>query len=142
MTPLGLKPKHTKICISQLGQVYVTHTTRGLVMDERPQTNASHVSYKTDSSSSTKSSILPSHREWTAFVGPVVYTGPNGERDQKVTVSRDFQMVGIGDRSPEITSQMSYLSRPPPGCKFPKAKNGQIGEIGWPVETFKIVKGI
>lgn len=51
-------------------------------------------------------------------------------------------MVGIGDRSREDTSGMQYLNRPPPGQKFPKAKNGQIGEIGWPVEHFKIVKGI
>lgn len=51
-------------------------------------------------------------------------------------------MVGSGDRSPEITSQMSYLSRPPPGSTFPKAKHKQIGEIGWPVETFRIVKGL
>lgn len=110
-------------------------------MGDRPQTTASHFTEKTDSTSST-TSYVPMHKEWTAYVGPVVYTGPNGERDQKVSVSLDFQMVGIGDRSPEITSQMGYLSRPPPGTKFPKAKHGQIGEIGWPVEHFKIVKGL
>ena len=70
------------------------------------------------------------------------FIGPNGIRDHKVSVSGDYQMVGSGDRSPEITSQMSYLSRPPPGAKFPKAKNGQVGEIGWLYETFRIVKGI
>lgn len=69
-------------------------------------------------------------------------SGPDGLTDQRVKTRTDFQMVGNGDRSPEVTSQMGYLSRPPPGTKFPKAKNGQIGEIGWPVETFKIVKGI
>ncbi|XP_071120431.1 uncharacterized protein [Mytilus edulis] len=111
-------------------------------MGERPDTSISHATYKTESSSTTNYSTLPSHREWTAFVGPVVYTGPNGERDQNVSVNLDFQMVGSGDRSPEITSQMSYLSRPPPGSTFPKAKHKQIGEIGWPVETFRIVKGL
>lgn len=79
------------------------------------------------------------------FFKPNVYyllTGPSGLTDQRVKAMADFQMVGNGDRSPEVTSQMGYLNRPPPGTKFPKAKNGQIGEIGWPVETFKIVKGI
>jgi hypothetical protein len=71
-----------------------------------------------------------------------LFIGPNGKRDHKVSVSRDYQMVGSGDRSPEITSQLSYLNRPPPGAKFPKAKNGQVGEIGWLYETFRIVKGI
>jgi hypothetical protein len=71
-----------------------------------------------------------------------IFTSFNGKRDHKVSVSRDYQMVGSGDRSPEITSQLSYLNRPPPGAKFPKAKNGQVGEIGWLYETFRIVKGI
>ena len=110
-------------------------------MADRPQTTSSIGTCKTASSSSTQSNGISSHREWAAFEGPVVYTGPNGERDQNVSVSRDFQMVGSGDRSPEITSQMSYLSRPPPGTKFPKARNRQIGEIGWLYETFNIVKG-
>lgn len=44
-------------------------------MGERPDTSISHATYKTESSSTTNYSTLPSHREWTAFVGPVVYTG-------------------------------------------------------------------
>jgi len=51
-------------------------------------------------------------------------------------------MVGNGDRSHETTSDMAYLNRPPPGSAFPLAKNGRIGEIGWPVETFKVVRGL
>ncbi|XP_078332458.1 uncharacterized protein LOC144625485 [Crassostrea virginica] len=107
-------------------------------MADRPE---SHHSSSTHASSAATQSP-PSHQQWSAYNGPVLFTGPDGLTDQRVKTKCDFQMVGNGDRSPEVTSQMGYLSRPPPGTKFPKAKNGQIGEIGWPVETFKIVKGI
>ncbi|OWF51930.1 uncharacterized protein LOC110448398 [Mizuhopecten yessoensis] len=83
-----------------------------------------------------------SHQMWTAYQGPVLYTGPDGNRHHRTTTFERFQMVGEGDRSTEVTSQTGYLNRPPPGQAFPKAKNGQVGEIGWPVDTFKIYKGI
>lgn len=54
----------------------------------------------------------------------------------------EFLMVGEGDNSSEITSQMGYLSRAAPGAGFPKAKNGQVGEIGWLYDKLKVVKGI
>ncbi|XP_069132555.1 protein SPMIP2-like isoform X2 [Argopecten irradians] len=82
------------------------------------------------------------HQMWTAYQGPVLFTGPDGNRQHRTTTHDKFQMVGEGDRSLEVTSQMNYLNRPPPGQAFPKAKNGQIGEIGWPVETFKLYNGI
>jgi hypothetical protein len=44
-------------------------------MEERPQTTYSGGTCKTWSSSSTQSNEMTSHREWTAFQGPVVYTG-------------------------------------------------------------------
>ena len=50
--------------------------------------------------------------------------------------------MGIGDRSHETTSDLAYLSRTAPGSAFPLAKNGRIGEIGWPVDTFKLYRGI
>ncbi|XP_052707372.1 uncharacterized protein LOC128182692 [Crassostrea angulata] len=107
-------------------------------MADRPQSTHSSSTHV----STAESQGPPSHQQWSAYRGPVLFTGPDGLTDQRVKTRTDFQMVGNGDRSPEVTSQMGYLSRPPPGTKFPKAKNGQIGEIGWPVETFKIVKGI
>lgn len=54
----------------------------------------------------------------------------------------EFLEVGETDNSTEITSQMGYLSRPAPGAAFPKAKNGQIGEIGWVYDELKVVHGI
>lgn len=67
--------------------------------------------------------------------------GPGGLRDYRAQVSADNQSVGIGSRSGEATSDLAYLSRQPPGYSFPLAKHGRVGEIGWPVETFKTVKG-
>ncbi|KAL5007469.1 hypothetical protein ScPMuIL_016275 [Solemya velum] len=84
----------------------------------------------------------PTHHRWTPYSGPVLFTGPSGNRDHRVSVTDDFQMVGIGKQSNELTGQLTYLNRPSPGEPFPKAKNGQVGEIGWPHETFKLVKGI
>ena len=51
-------------------------------------------------------------------------------------------MVGEVDRSSEVTSQIGYLNRSAPGQEFPKAKNGQAGEIGWLYDKHKVVKGI
>ena len=72
----------------------------------------------------------------------IFFSGPSGLRDYRSHLPEYPHAVGIGDRSHETTSDLAYLSRKPPGSSFPLAKNGRIGEIGWPVETFKIVKGI
>ncbi|KAL3841334.1 hypothetical protein ACJMK2_019495 [Sinanodonta woodiana] len=117
-------------------------------MEDRPRsthstaTHSTEKSYLSEHAPTQRELPTPSHQSWRAFQGPVLFTGPNGSRDHRVAVQSDFQMVGIGARSREITSQISYLNRDAPGASFPKAKNGQVGEIGWPVETFKIVKGI
>nr|KAG5699238.1 hypothetical protein BaRGS_012759 [Batillaria attramentaria] len=68
--------------------------------------------------------------------------GPSGLRDYRAHLPDYPHSVGIGNRSHENTSELGYLTRNAPGTAFPLAKNGRIGEIGWPVETFKIVKGI
>ena len=72
----------------------------------------------------------------------ILSPGPSGLRDYRANVQTDQGVVGEGERSREYTGSLSYLSRAPPNTSFPLAKNGRIGEIGWPVETFKIVKGI
>jgi hypothetical protein len=59
-----------------------------------------------------------------------------------VKTESEFVLVGESDNSTEITSQMGYLNRAAPGAEFPKAKNGQVGEIGWVYDKLKIVKGI
>ena len=68
--------------------------------------------------------------------------GPSGLRDHRTSTQHEFQMVGEVARSTEVTSQLGYLNRTPPGQEFPKAKNGQAGEIGWLYDTHKVVKGI
>lgn len=108
----------------------------------------SHVTERTEKTSTShqtggaRSADVPAHRTWTAYNGPVLYTGPSGLRNQRVNTQHEFVLVGENDTSPEITSQMGYLTRPAPGAAFPKAKNGQIGEVGWVYDTLKIVKGI
>ncbi|WAR03187.1 hypothetical protein MAR_009745 [Mya arenaria] len=86
--------------------------------------------------------VTPAHKSWTAFQGPVLYTGPSGLRDQRVRTGHEFLVTGENEASSEITSQMGYLNRAAQGQAFPKAKNGQVGEIGWLYDTLKVVKGI
>ncbi|XP_005094898.2 uncharacterized protein LOC101855712 [Aplysia californica] len=109
---------------------------RATEMAERPQTSSTHVTETSHTSS------IPAEHKWTPYSGPVLFTGPSGLRDYRSNQQPFQQMVGVGERSAEFTSDLAYLSRPPPGTSFPLAKNGRIGEIGWPVEHFKIVKGI
>lgn len=68
--------------------------------------------------------------------------GPSGLRDFRMATQHEFQLVGESDRSSEITSQVGYLNRTAPGQAFPKAKNGQAGEIGWLYDKHKVVNGI
>ncbi|KAL8605707.1 hypothetical protein ACOMHN_064844 [Nucella lapillus] len=112
-------------------------------MAARPQSHDT-----TSSNSGEQSHGAAAHHEWGAFRGPVLFTGPSGLRDYRAKMSDHPGAVGIGDRSHETTSNRAGTGckkahyRGAPGSAFPLAKNGRIGEIGWPVETFKIVKGI
>ena len=72
----------------------------------------------------------------------IYLTGPSGLRDHRSATQHEFQMVGESDRSTEVTSQIGYINRTAPGQQFPKAKNGQAGEIGWVWDVHKVVKGI
>ncbi|KAL8624006.1 hypothetical protein ACOMHN_040632 [Nucella lapillus] len=82
------------------------------------------------------------HRAWRAYREPVVFTGPSGQRDHRAHLADFKQAVGIGHRSPGTTSDLGYITRSAPGTPFPLAKNGRSGEIGWPVDSFKMVKGL
>ncbi len=64
-------------------------------------------------------------------------SGPDGLRDHRRAVQTDMDqhMTGIGIRSMETTSAVSYIFRGAPSAPFPKAKNGRIGEIGWEQEN-------
>ncbi|XP_025088384.1 uncharacterized protein LOC112560640 [Pomacea canaliculata] len=108
-------------------------------MAARPNSNTSEST--SASSGVNEVSGTGSSRQWMSCGGPILFTGPGGLRDYRAQVSADNQSVGIGSRSGEATSDLAYLSRQPPGYSFPLAKHGRVGEIGWPVETFKTVKG-
>ncbi|XP_060591661.1 uncharacterized protein LOC132746427 isoform X2 [Ruditapes philippinarum] len=117
---------------------------------DRPKSTHSTLSHVTENTERTSTSQItaratpatPSHKTWTAYTGPVLFTGPSGLRNQRVKTESEFVLVGESDNSTEITSQMGYLNRAAPGAEFPKAKNGQVGEIGWVYDKLKIVKGI
>lgn len=118
------------------------------VIMARPTSSISEMSHHTEKTHSSTlpsqraSPITPAHHSWRAFSGPVLFTGPSGLRDFRVATQHEFQMVGEVDRSTEVTSQIGYLNRTAPGQEFPKAKNGQAGEIGWLYDKHKVVKGI
>ena len=59
-----------------------------------------------------------------------LFVGPDGLYQHR-RPRKDPQFVGEGDRSHEITSNLSYLFNGPRNAPFPKAKNGRIGEVGW-----------
>ncbi|WAR03190.1 hypothetical protein MAR_009748 [Mya arenaria] len=118
---------------------------------DRPRSTVSTMTHMTERTERTHTTsnvtaratpVTPAHKSWTAYQGPVLYTGPSGLRDQRVRTGHEFLVTGENEASSEITSQMGYLNRGAPGQAFPKAKNGQVGEIGWLYDTLKVVKGI
>ncbi|XP_045177059.2 uncharacterized protein LOC123537414 [Mercenaria mercenaria] len=77
-----------------------------------------------------KQEVKP-HNEWTPYAGPVVWTGPDGDRDFRPRLFKDWQLLGIGDVSSEKTLSATYISRAPQDQPFGKPRNEMIGEIGW-----------
>lgn len=67
----------------------------------------------------------------------MLFTGPDGIRNQKVTVRSNHRYVGIGTMSPEGTSELDYIYRPatadPPSLR---PKHRRVGEIGWGIPRF------
>ncbi|XP_002121517.2 protein SPMIP2 [Ciona intestinalis] len=67
----------------------------------------------------------------------MLFTGPDGITDQRVTVEEDNRYVGIGTMSPEGTSELAYLYRPDwrnSPAVLPKHK--RVGEIGWGIPKY------
>ncbi|XP_064602915.1 uncharacterized protein LOC135468540 [Liolophura sinensis] len=71
----------------------------------------------------------------------MIFSGPNSLRQHRVTVPDSVMWVGIGERSPEVTSEVAYLSRPAPDTPFPMCRSRHVGEVGWTVEFFSGVTG-
>ncbi|XP_038058467.1 uncharacterized protein C4orf45-like [Patiria miniata] len=63
--------------------------------------------------------------------GILVFTGPEGRKNQDVKVNEDNRYVGIGETSPEKSSELLYLYRPATGAPFHRAKSDIPGSIGW-----------
>lgn len=70
-----------------------------------------------------------------------IFTGPDGLAPHR-RPNQDPMFCGIGERSFENTEALGYMFRPPTGQRFPKAKNGNIGETGWEVDTWGLKKGL
>ncbi|KAL4239403.1 hypothetical protein ACF0H5_000219 [Mactra antiquata] len=77
----------------------------------------------------------PTNILWTdePWKGRVLYTGPDGICDHRVTVEPEHRYVGIGTMSEEGTSETDYLWRAAPSTPFPRPKTSKVGEIGWSV---------
>lgn len=69
--------------------------------------------------------------KWTDFLHLIFFTGPDGDRDFRPKLFKDWQQLGIGDVSPEKTLSATYISRAPSDQPFGKQRNEIIGEIGW-----------
>lgn len=77
------------------------------------------------------------HNEWTPYAGPVMWTGPDGTRDFRPRLFKDWQPLGIGDVSPEKTLSATYISRALDDQPFGKPRRDMIGEIGWFYKNYR-----
>ncbi|KAK6170684.1 hypothetical protein SNE40_019014 [Patella caerulea] len=68
--------------------------------------------------------------------GRMYFTGPEGNRDHRVTVQDEHRAIGIGTMTPERTSDANYIWRTNPRNPFPTAKSQEVGGIGWGVSHF------
>nr|XP_011438176.1 uncharacterized protein C4orf45 homolog isoform X2 [Crassostrea gigas] len=74
--------------------------------------------------------IIESDEPWK---GRMLFTGPDGNCDHRVTVETDHRYTGIGTMSVEGTSEANYLWRPATATPFPRPRTSNVGEIGWQV---------
>ncbi|XP_052225431.1 uncharacterized protein LOC127840994 [Dreissena polymorpha] len=84
-----------------------------------------------------KEKEVPPHHQWTPYAGPVIWTGPEGSRDYRPRLFKDWQLLGIGADSPEKTLSATYISRAPIDTPFGKPRTELIGEIGWFYREYK-----
>lgn len=67
----------------------------------------------------------------------MLFTGPDGIRNQKVSVVTDHRYIGIGTMSSEGTSDLDYLYRPSSrDSPALRPKHRRVGEIGWGIPKF------
>ena len=64
----------------------------------------------------------------------MTFSGPDGIRDHRVRVDPEPpRYIGEDSMSPEGTSEVAYLWRPPRSMAHPRPKSQCAGEIGWSV---------
>jgi len=66
----------------------------------------------------------------------ILFTGPDGMKDQEMNITEQQRYIGIGTMSKEGTSELDFIYRQGPIPKGKshfamKRKNQQIGSIGW-----------
>jgi len=77
-----------------------------------------------------------SDRENVADVGKrMLFTGPDGIRDHRVSVDRDHHYVGEGPIALEATSEVNYIWRSS-HMSHPKPKSSCVGEVGWGIPEY------
>lgn len=66
--------------------------------------------------------------------GAVLFTGPDGARNQRITVE-ERKFIGHGSSSPEASGDTRYILRGAATIPHPLPKHSKVGEIGWGVPT-------
>ena len=66
----------------------------------------------------------------------ILFTGPDGMKDQEMNISEEHRYIGIGTMSKEGTSELNFLYRQGPNPKGQsyfamKRKHQTIASVGW-----------
>ncbi|KAK2890965.1 hypothetical protein Q8A67_013608 [Cirrhinus molitorella] len=70
----------------------------------------------------------------------ILFTGPDGIGDFRPRLDYFPRSIGIGQLSPDATSDLNYLFRPAPQATPPLPKHGYVGEVGWGLQYSTALK--
>ncbi|XP_052470340.1 uncharacterized protein C4orf45 [Carassius gibelio] len=74
----------------------------------------------------------PSQAETQSSSGQrILFTGPDGIGDFLPRLDSFPHSIGVGPLSPDATSDLSYLFRPPPHTSPPLPRHCFVGDVGW-----------
>ncbi|XP_069124339.1 protein SPMIP2-like isoform X1 [Argopecten irradians] len=74
--------------------------------------------------------IIDSNEPWR---GRMLFTGPDANRDHRVTVDQEHRHIGIGTMSAEGTGEADYIWRAGAQTPHPRPRSRMVGEVGWGV---------
>ncbi|XP_054751696.1 uncharacterized protein LOC129257407 [Lytechinus pictus] len=100
-------------------------------MEDKKETTSRPRPGTSASSTSSKETWMTTQNVHRMGKGVLLYTGPEGKRQQRVHVEPEHRGVGIGTYSREQTSELLYLCRAPEGVKFAEQMAKKPGAIGW-----------